>query len=219
MMETRMNRIFYARELMYHFLSRLYMFEVDTDLWKTLEAMEVPGDCPDRDMTDGYKRIYDWVHTHTGSGDDLDILAADYARVFLSAGVAAGRAAFPYASVYMGNRHLTMQEPAGALSALYASEGLTVREDMFKVPEDHIGLIFEYMARLCALARKASPHVYLKEQQTFFESFLKPWVGTFCKMIRDCSETGFYQGLARLTEGFMALEAESLGSLQNSGAL
>ena len=81
---------------------------------------------------------------------------------------------------------------------------------MFKVPEDHIGLIFEYMARLCALARKASPHVYLKEQQTFFESFLKPWVGTFCKMIRDCSETGFYQGLARLTEGFMALEAESL---------
>lgn len=232
-MDEKMNRLLGAREDMYHFLSRLYMFEVDAAFFERLCAMEFPKSCANEDMEKGYQKLGEWLKAHEGTAADLDALAVDYARVFLSAGVAAGKAAFPYESVYGGTKHLVMQEAASQMAALYAKKGMAMDENMFKVPADHIGLEFEYMARLCREAADAAAGAQstagvqnfgagpensagLKEnsagswqpQADFFRQHLNNWVPVFCGEVIEYSETDFYKGLGWLTRGFMALEAQ-----------
>lgn len=205
-MNEKMIRLLRAREEVYHFLSRLYLFEVDAEFFEKLKKLVFPENCKNEDMAAGYGQMGLWIGGHNGSREDLDILAVDYARVFLAAGIAAGQAAFPYASVYAGAKHLVMQEAAGQMSALYAKKGLEPDPGMFKVPPDHVGLELEYMALLCREGNAL-------EQESFFNTHLKAWVPAFCGEVMKYSETGFYKGLGRLTKGFMAMEEELLQSL------
>lgn len=212
-MDETMRQLLCAREDMYHFLSRLYMFEVDKAFFDSLKAMEFPENCANEDMAKGYGLISGWLLEHEGSEEDLDVLAVDYARVFLSAGVAAGSAAFPYESVYANKKHLVMQEAASQMSTLYAQKGMEIDKNMFRVPADHVGLEFEYMARLCCEAGDGAgePEVPLA-QIDFFKKHLNNWVPVFGGEVIKYSETAFYKGLGWLTRGFMALEAQILGS-------
>ncbi len=200
-MDEKMSRLLRVREEMYHFLSRLYLFEVDETFFLQLGKFVFPKDCKNEDMTAGYEHMAAFISGHTASKKDMDILAVDYAKVFLAAGIAAGQAAFPYESVYAGTKHLVMQEAAGQMSALYAKKGLEPDTNMFKVPSDHVGLELEYMALLC---REGD----MGEQEVFFNTHLKNWVPVFCGEVIKYSETDFYKGLGRLTRGFMATEEE-----------
>lgn len=136
----------------------------------------------------------------------LDDLAVDYARIFLSAGVAQGKAAFPYASVYTSRQHLMMQESQGDVAALYAKKGLEVRKNMYRVPEDHLGLLLEYMAVLCREDAK-------KEQQDFLKNYLLNWVFAFTADMAKYAATDFYRGLGKLTKGFLSMERSLLADM------
>ncbi len=225
------------RESMYRFLSRLYLCEVDETLLGALEQMELPKACPDSEMAEGYGQIAfylkqekEQMEAAMASSDGgkqqrqaiLDELAVDYARVFLSAGVASGKAAFPFESVYTSRQHLMMQESRNEIIALYAEKGITPGKEMYRVPEDHLGLLLEYMALLCreeaaggsqtkakaaGTAQAAAPR---EQQREFLAHHLKNWVFAFTADLLKYASTDFYRGLAKLTRGFLTMEQDLL---------
>jgi anaerobic sulfite reductase subunit A len=95
-----------------------------------------------------------------------------------------------------------MQEAGSSASALFAQKGLEPRKDMYRVPEDHIGLLLEYMGRICEEEQE--------EQREFLKAHLNNWVPAFVQDVIKYSSTEFYRGLAKLTKGFLAMEKEYL---------
>lgn len=205
-MDEKMKKLQTARENMYRFLSRLYMFEVDDVCFKNLEKAVFPQHCGNEDMAQGYKILSDFFQSHPISDALLDELAADYAGTFLAAGVAAGEAAFPYESVYLNSKHLVMQEAAAGADARYKADGLEIRRDMYHVPPDHVGLEMEYMAYLCANGKAA-------EEKQFFSQHLNNWVPFFSGEVIRLARSDFYKGLGWLTRGFMTLEQHYLNEI------
>lgn len=199
-----------SRRDMYRFLSRLYVLEVDQPLLEALQQIRYPERCPNEDMTEGYRMMAEFFKEQKGRKTQavLDDLAVDYARVFLSAGVAQGKAAFPYESVYTSRKHLMMQESRSEVIALYAAKGVTPVQEMYRVPEDHLGLLLEYMALLCQ--EGAEQHSFLKEH-------LNNWVPAFAGEVQTYASTGFYKGLAKLTRGFLAAEEALVSEMEVEG--
>ena len=196
------NTLAIARKNMYSFLSNLYLFEIDEKQLLALKQMEFPKEGTNEELLEGYKEIASYLSEKEANQDTLDELAVDYARIFLSAGVAQGKAAFPYESVYTRKQHLIMQEAGSSAAALYAKKGLEPRKDMYRIPEDHIGLLLEYMGRIC--------DEDVNEQKEFLQYHLINWVPAFVQDVLKYSSVGFYRGLAKLTKGFLTMEADYL---------
>ena len=211
--------LFESRREMYRFLSRLYVLEVDGELLDALCKIKAPAECPDEDMAEGYGMMTSFLKESRERDTQavLDDLAVDYARIFLSAGVAQGKAAFPYESVYTSRKHLMMQDSRNEVAALYAAKGVTPAEDMYRMPEDHLGLLLEYMALLCEECAACLPSgngervkASLAEQQAFLKEHLNNWAPAFAGEVQKYAATDFYKGLAKLTKGFLAAEGELL---------
>jgi anaerobic sulfite reductase subunit A len=196
------NTVIMARQNMYRFLSSLYLFEVDEAQLTALKGIAFPMNNLNEDMQEGYEKIATYLAGKEISQETLDELAVDYARIFLSAGVAQGKAAFPYESVYTSKQHLIMQDAGSSAASLFAEKGLQPREDMYRVPEDHLGLLLEYMALHCGADAK--------EQQAFLQNHLCNWVPAFALDVNKYASTDFYKGVAKLTKGFLTLEKEYL---------
>lgn len=201
-----------SRETMYRFLSGLYIREVEEWQWKAMCQMKFPVSCPNEDMQEGYQMMEHYLKESAGRDTQsmLDELAVDYARIFLSAGVAQGKAAFPYESVYTSKKHLMMQDSRNEVVALFSAKGVTPSKDMYRIPEDHLGLLLEYMAVLCAEDSKESR----MEQADFLKDHLNNWIGAFCAEVQKYSNTDFYKGLAKLTKGFLAMECSLLQEVE-----
>lgn len=113
------------RALMYRFLGGLYIMEVDEEQLRSMKKLEFPEitgtEEADLDLKEGYQLIKDYAAS--ASADDLEDLAADYAKVFLAAGDATGRAAFPYESVYIDNKRQVGGSSEMQMKALYLERG------------------------------------------------------------------------------------------------
>lgn len=196
------------RKNMYRFLARIYMLEVDESLLNGLKAMEFPRDTEEERMNRGYERMRNYIRSH-GPGD-LEELAVDYADTFLAAGVAEGRAAFPYGSVYMSRKNLIGQEPCSQVTKEFIQGGVEVSSKIPKIPDDHIAAIMEFMADLI---EKGEVH----RQEGFFTDHLYSWGILFAADVEKYATTDFYKGLGDVTAGFLALEKEYLQ--QKGGAV
>ena len=208
-----------ARASMYRFLGGLYIMEVDKDqlaLLKQLSFPEVEGtDDADQDLREGYRLMSRYLE---GTAEDgLEDLAADYAKVFLAAGEAAGRAAFPYESVYVDRRHRVGGSTEMQMHALYKERGLESDPDVYRTMDDNIGLMLEYQANVCDELTQAleaedreKAGALLKEQEAFVKKHLANWVYSFTTDIVRYADLDFYKGLARITNGFIRKEAELL---------
>lgn len=197
------NKMMTARANFYRFLSRLYLLEVDEALWNAMQNMTFPVDAAEGDMKAGFELMRGYLDANA-EGDlaaVLDDLAVDYARIFLSAGVAQGKAAFPYESVYTSRKHLVMQDSRMDVVELYAKRGVAPAKDNYHVPEDHLGYLCEYMAIL--IDEGAAD-----EQKAFLKNHLLNWVSAFTVDMGKYAATDFYGGLAKLTRGFLLLEQE-----------
>ena len=219
-MSKEMKDLNQYREWMYRFLASVFIQEIDAPMLASLREMEFPAfeetTIPwQQDLDAGFRLIESYLNGFEGKSEEeisalLEDLAADYAKVFLAAGDAAGKAAFPYESIYTGFDSAFGGSLQMNLSALYASKGLTMREDMFKIMEDHIGLELNYMAELLkeeADAEEVSVAEKLQsEQNEFFQSHLINWALQFAADIYKYTERDFYKGIARMTMGFMEAE-------------
>ena len=212
-----------ARANMYRFLGGFYIMEVDEQQLALLKNMTFPvietsaesDTDADLDLREGYELLSGYVASI--SKDDLDDLAADYAKVFLAAGDATGRAAFPYESVYVDKRHQVGGSTEMQMKALYLERGWEPDPKVYRTMYDHIGLMLEYMGILCEELTAAfeaedyeNAKALLKEQKTFVKKHLINWVYSFTSDIVKFSELDFYKGIARITNGFLKKETQLL---------
>ena len=186
------------RQKMYTFLSGLYLHEIDGNQLAAMEKMIFPQNTGVELLDEGYRALEEFLKTT--ADDCLDDLAVDYAKTFLSAGMAAGFAAFPYQSVYTDRQHMIAQKPASDLGVLYAAKGLCANSGTYKVPDDHIGLQLAFMAHLCKEAKQ--------EQKDFLDAYLFKWAHGFCRDLEKYSGTAFYRAIAKITSGFLSLERQ-----------
>ena len=199
------------RETLYRFLGRIYLMEVDAELLAWLKKLSFPSfepeDETDAELLEGFSLMRSYIASASEAG--LDDLAADYAKTFLAAGDAAGRAAFPYETFYTGGGGIVEKE----LEAAYLARGLQPDPEKYRVPFDHIGLMLEYMGLLCAetcgacgILRKG----LLAEQRAFVEEHLAGWTEAFAADVQRCSGTDFYRGAAKMTDAFIKKETALL---------
>lgn len=207
------------REMLYRLLSSIYLYEIDKDMLSALQGMEFPvseeGSGWQQDLIAGFALVKSYLAGYEGkdeaeTGALLEDLAADYAKTFLAAGDAAGKAAFPYESIYTGaDRHIggsvQMQ-----LQAAYTAKGFEMKKDMFTVMEDHIGLEFCFLAELLKQQAEAKDEkeaeAIEEEIRTFFAEHPAKWAGLFANDVYKYSERDFYKGFARITLGFVEAE-------------
>ena len=189
------------RAEVYSFLSRLYLHEVDKAMFSALKNIAVPDSSDSPLWKSGWSDLAEYINSHDESC--LEELEVDYARVFLSAGVAQGRAAFPYESVYTSGKKQLGGLPDEKVAETYLSYGLDPSSAGYKVPNDHIGLELGFMAHICGKSKD--------EQLSFLKQHLFRWYAGFCADVRKYSSTGFYKAVADITCGFMEFEKMWIG--------
>ena len=205
---------------MYNFLGRLFETEVDKELLEKMAGESFQGEEDTEELASGAGMLKSYVNSPRL--DPLTELAADYAKVFLAAGIHSGGAAFPYESVYTSPERLVMQDARDEVLAIYRNKGLDVDEAM-KVPEDHIAIELKFMAHLCEESRSAAEAgdwtaaaASLKEQTDFLEKHLLNWAPAFCADIEKYSKTDFYRAVSKITVAFLRLDLDNLADLSNT---
>lgn len=210
-----------CREQLYHLLGRIYQTEIDGPLLEQMKAMSFPGDCCEPELAEGYRCLQGYLDLC--GINPLTALAADYARVFLGAGAGKGSsAAYPYESVYTSPKRIMMQEARDLMAAIYTARGLGKDDITAGLAEDHLALQLEFMAVLCLEAKNAlaaQNHdafaATLQEQSDFLDRHLLNWVPLFCADIGRHAESAFYQGIGKITNGFVRLDRAVLGGLHH----
>lgn len=203
-----MLNVMESRKNLYRFLSQMLVMEVDEEMLVQMKNMEFPEAVSNEYLAEGYELLKNSLNVL--SADDLDDLAADYAKTFLAAGDAQGNAAFPYESVYTSKRRLVGQEARTGAEKFYADHGLEMGKTIYKIPEDHISVEMEFMARLCEKWAEEdtqdSKEENIKAQKAFFKEHIINWVVMFCADAERYAESGFYKGIAKVTRGFVQEE-------------
>ncbi|MDL2060212.1 molecular chaperone TorD family protein [Mesosutterella sp. AGMB02718] len=202
-----------SREDMYRLLGRFYYKEADADFIRQLRGLSF-SQTGSPSFDEGAKLLASAVSAIDPEGN-LDGLAADYARIFLGAGVVDEVSAFPFESVYTSPKHLVAQDAYEEVYKIFEKAGLAKADrDLL---EDHAALELAYMARLCAKARESAEKkdekgldAAVEEQAEFLQKHILNWMPGFCADIRRCPGGDFYKAASLLTEGFLGLEKEGL---------
>ncbi len=219
MAKTDLIALSKARASMYRFLGGLYIMEVDENQLIKLKKMDFPqidGDSnSDLDLKDGYSLMRKYLDNIEAS--DLEDLAADYAKVFLAAGDATGRAAFPYEAVYVNKKHQVGGSTQMQMHALYLERGLEPDPNVYRTMDDNIGLMLEYMANICdeittavEVGDKEQVTALVDEQKQFMKKHITNWIYSFTNDVIKFSERDFYKAVAKITNGFIKKETELL---------
>lgn len=199
------TEIMNTRVAFYTFLQRLFYKEVDMQLLNALKAMPIPENCGNEDMQAGYDAIKAYLKD---CGENcIDELAADFSKVFLAAGVHEGNAAFPYESVYLGEKALVMQQPWEDVRKIYAKHGLALENAPSELMEDHIAIELQFMAQL------SEGDNAVADSREFLSEHILKWADLFCADIEKYAETGFYKGVAALTRGYLHMDLSLLEEL------
>lgn len=212
-----------GREVFYNFLSRSFEREIDkpflemiTNLTPFLEDITEQSD--NDSLITGGKIIGEF----STSISDLDSSAEEelilelkrnFAYLFLI-----GKGAIPTcSSYYLSPNRLLKQEPYFHVLGTYKEIGF-VKPEHFKEDEDHIAMELLFMAVLSNLINRTvesgeiiEASKYLKLQQEFVENHMLSWIPDVCdRLIEIADHREIYKGIAMLTSGFLAADAEYL---------
>ena len=203
-----------ARAGLYRFLGGLYIMEVDEETLANMKKMQFPTDCENAELAEAYERLAKAIADL--KNEDLEDVAADYAKTFLAAGEATGVAAFPYESIYTNKKREIGGRTEQETLALYALHGWEPSKNMFRTMNDHIGLELEFMAVLCEEevlscqtdnADRAA--MSSRVQNEFLCKHLK-WAGAFCRDLSTYAKRECYQAVGKVTNVFLEQEKEML---------
>lgn len=202
------------RAATYDLIARLYRTEVDGALLAELSAMRFPASTGNESMDRGYRLLASYLSN--AWENTAEELAIDFARSFLGNGIDSFSAAYPFESVYVSEKRLVMQDARDEVLAIYRAFGLD-KVSSWKEGEDHIALEMEFMktlslrtAKACKAKDAEEAMRLLTSQRNFMADHLGSWYPMFTADVLRHAKTGFYQGLAHLTEGFVALDVEFL---------
>lgn len=206
-MENNFNKY---RSDLYRLLGKIYLIECDEkqiEVMKKMAFPEVTGDTAALlDLKEGYELLKQYMSSDKTNAQMEEELAVDYAQVFLSAGDQSGKSAYPYESVYTDFSRQIYGETTTKVEKILGEAGLKLRDDMFKVYEDQIGVELEYMATLIEKGEETAA-----AQKEFLKNHLLNWAASFTADVVKYAATDFYKGWAKVTIGFLGLEREYYG--------
>lgn len=140
-------------------------------------------------------------------------LSVDHAALFVGP---FELAAAPYGSVYLEQGRRLMGDSTMAVRRCYEEEGLAV--DLAEAP-DHVAIELEFMhyllsrqATAVAGYRDSEAAGFDRRQAEFFQRFLYPWMGEFCRAIRGGTADPFFRALADCLESFITACRRSICS-------
>lgn len=202
-----------ARSGLYRTLASLFLKELGSNGIEAIALDIRPGSMlGDADVGAGLSLMADYLATRNhGTRQEL---AVDYTRAILAAGNYQDCMAIPYESVFTSEDGLLMQEARDDVYRLLCESRLAVRPELH-APEDHLGFELEFMAALAdrqaqALNEGDIPAALeqARIQKEIHASHLSNWMDDYCDALQSCARTGFYQGVAKLTRGFIHVERD-----------
>ena len=147
------------------------------------------------------------------AGAGTESLLVDYTRLFLGPTDALAR---PYGSVWMGGDRSLMRDSTMAVLALYR-EGEFELDESFREPPDHVAAELEFLYLLLfrenqaqRIGRRDELEAIADLRRRFLREHLGAWIAPFTATIGAGAQTAFYRELAKLTDRFVAMEAQSL---------
>ena len=141
-------------------------------------------------------------HIATVTPSLISELAQDYASLFIGPNKLK---AVPWGSVYQTEEQTTCGESTLAIKAFYREFGIEI-DTGENEPEDHIGLIFAFLAHLTDQAledasREEEIQPWLCATKSFLTDHVLAWAPRFFEIMRENADTGFYKGISLLAEG------------------
>ena len=124
-------------------------------------------------------------------------LQTEFASLFLLRG-----GVKPYASVYLGEDPMLMQQPWVDIKKFYQKCGWQL-EGSEKHPEDHAAVVLSFMAHLISTADD-------KLQKEFFEQHIVSWLPSFLHDLQEKKHANFYREVAAYGLSFLNSEHKLL---------
>lgn len=210
------------RSKVYMLLSLSYLERPNEDITGKLrspgflEGIEKLSSEAQDGLEEGLREIEEFIGSKAGlsNGEIVQELAVDFTRLFRGIKRNYGPPP-PFESVYRDEGRI-MGESTTEVIKKYseADVGIGVEPGF---PPDYIGLELRFMALLCygeATALKKQEIARAAElrtmQKRFIGEHLSAWVPQFCNRMSEEARTGFYRGIAALTEWILHFDRECI---------
>lgn len=201
-----LKKILAVRRDMYKVLGRLYQTEVTAESLAHLKGMRFPEQTENPELNAAGAELNRAISALTV--EELDNLAADYARVFLAAGVADERTAFPYESVYTSPERIIKQDAYEKVYLILKKHHIEpAQEDLYA---DHIGIELEFLSYLSGKAIElmgaddaAAVQENLTEQEDFLAHHIANWTDTFFEDEIAVASSDFYRALGQFARAWV----------------
>jgi len=144
-----------------------------------------------------------------------DQLHWDYTRLFI------GPYQLPaplWESAYLSEERLLFQESTLQVRHTYAKYGFLPHQYQQEA-DDHLGLELDFMYQLACLAGKKQGsdveklREVVQDSQEFLQNHLLNWIPQLTHDIKNSATTGFYQGIAKVLDGYLQLDGAVLQEL------
>lgn len=193
------------RITLYDLLRRLYREPPSREVLAFVERLEVQPDAPPA-LGHGLARMQSAARTPRAA----EALGEEFTRLFLGPGEVLVP---PFASCYLADEGLVMQEATVQARLAYARADLVV-ERLYSEPDDHIAVEWEFLYALAvraagALARdddRDAPQ-WLAWHDDFLTAHVLRWMPRLCQRLIDATSNPFFIGLALVTEGILNADA------------
>jgi TorA maturation chaperone TorD len=207
-----------SRAQVYQILSLIYARPLDEKFLGLLRAwvmLQLRSETFPQTMKSGFRKIDVCLEElgSEGPAEALATLCTEFTRLFR------GLNRFqspppPYESVYTDGG-LVYGPSTDRVAQWYRRFHLRAHNNE---PPDHISLELDFMRFLCEREARAwqiekKARDLLEEEDTFLYDHLASWMPTFCQNIRTFDTTGFYSGLADVTEGWICCDQEIVKGL------
>ncbi|EHQ90617.1 TorD/DmsD family molecular chaperone [Desulfosporosinus youngiae] len=210
-----------TRVFAYDFLRRTFLVEPSQDYLRSLSENQLVSAFPfqeeDPELAEGTAKVQDYLNTQDVlSAEGYDRLHWDYTRLFIGP---YSLPAPPWESAYLNKDKLLFQEETRRVRLAYLKYGFLPKHYQQEA-DDHLGLELDFMYQLANLTVEKAVvgdldgfKELLQDQADFLEQHLLLWVPAFAKNVRLSANTGFYQGMARMLQGFIQIDGRAVKEL------
>lgn len=215
-----------SRSELYGFLGAVYCRLPDDKLAESLASEELSSflssvsqakDLP-VDMSQGLGLIENFIRESQEKDKEQLKTALGVERTMLLRGIKPGYGPPPpYESIYSSaNEKQPNMAVTVSVKKEYADAGVVLPDDVKDQP-DFVGLELDFMRYLTEKEAQAwkqqnrkGAFAFMEKEQTFLIDHILKWIPRFCDIMQEKASLGFYQGIAKLTKGFVVNEASKL---------